>query len=222
MTRESLSDVRDLLQKNSEKLDQIAHCTQSLRSSNRRISILVPESILTTASLHSQQHRLSEDWLASTIGSAEFSFDDIIVNSRAYRSALAAAQQRASKPTSNSKQKPTNQIIITAVSTDGTLQPEEEPALNPKRFVGLDCSICEELLETRLQGERILTTSCGHIHHEICLSLSLHLNDEQARTNCTNCPKCVGADVSRVSKVESYGWSHHDPRPRGYPASVLV
>jgi hypothetical protein len=181
---ESLADIRELLQDHSKTLERIAHRTQSLRSSNRRISQLVPESILSASQT---QNRPSEDRLASTIGSTEFDFDDEVVTARAYRSAFAAVQHKAPKMRTEPVQRDGGVAQIADVWSD------EEPSLHKKRFVGMKCDACEELLEHKLQGERTWMTECEHIHHEKCFLL---LNG-QARTSCPSCPRVTRPSSGR-------------------------
>lgn len=73
---------------------------------------------------------------------------------------------------------------------------DAEPALHRKRFAGLKCDACEELLDHKLQGERTLMTECEHIHHEKCFLL---LNG-QARTSCPSCPR-VTRELSGRSTI---------------------
>lgn len=80
---ESLSDMHRLIGDNSAKLDHIARRSNTLRQKHPNIK--VPESIIDQDSIHEAR---------SIFGDAEFAFDDEVVNSKAYRRAMAQAEAR--------------------------------------------------------------------------------------------------------------------------------
>lgn len=79
---ESIADIRKLVEDNSVTLDQVVKRSRTLRQSHPRVK--VPDSIL------DRQH-LKEDAAdaESILKSAEFAFDDEVINSKAYRRAMA-------------------------------------------------------------------------------------------------------------------------------------
>jgi len=90
--RESLSDIQKVLQENTAMLRACVQRTRSLRHSNPRVNASVPESVLGRKDSESVLH--IDD--TSTIGATEFEFDEVVVNSRAYRRALQSFQKRRS------------------------------------------------------------------------------------------------------------------------------
>lgn len=86
-----MDEIYRQIQKISSFLRQQANRTQSLRMSNPEIH--VPESIL---GVKRSAETIFGD-AASTIAATEFDFDDVIVNSKAYRRAMAMAQGVVSK-----------------------------------------------------------------------------------------------------------------------------
>lgn len=85
---ESLSDIKCLLKDNSAMLKQIATRSRSLRAYHPRVK--VPDSIF---GLDHSVTSISDS--NSIIDQAEFAFDDLVVNSRAYRRAMALAHAKA-------------------------------------------------------------------------------------------------------------------------------
>ena len=88
LLRESLSDIKCLLKDNSAILEQIATRSRSLRASHPRVK--VPDSIF---ELDHSVTSISDS--NSIIDQAEFAFDDLVVNSKAYRRAMALAHAKA-------------------------------------------------------------------------------------------------------------------------------
>ncbi|KAF2868470.1 hypothetical protein BDV95DRAFT_129563 [Massariosphaeria phaeospora] len=90
---ESLADIKQLVQDNSAKLDQVAKRSNTLRKTHP--SIRVPHSVF-------EEQPDSKDLsdVQSVLNSAEFAFDNEVVNSKAYRRAiaLAAAQVQRNDP----------------------------------------------------------------------------------------------------------------------------
>ena len=81
---ESIVDIKKLVEDNSVTLDQVVKRSRTLRQSHPRLK--VPES------LFSQQSLDGKDVDADSIAKAtEFTFDDEVVNSKAYRRAMAMA-----------------------------------------------------------------------------------------------------------------------------------
>jgi hypothetical protein len=81
---ESIADIQKLVQKNSVTLDQVVKRLRTLRQSHPRVK--VPESLL------SQQSRLEHEAdIESIVNATEFTFDDEVVNSKAYRRAMTMA-----------------------------------------------------------------------------------------------------------------------------------
>jgi hypothetical protein len=81
---ESIADIKRLVQDNSARLDQIATRSNTLRKS--RPNIKVPESVFEEGT--DLQSIIDAE---AILRSAEFDFDDEIVNSKAYRRAMALA-----------------------------------------------------------------------------------------------------------------------------------
>lgn len=79
MQMESLSDIHQLLNSNSVKLDQIAKRSNTLRQKHPNMK--VPESVL----------EASTDDTYTIFGDAKFTFDDEVVNSEPYQRAMARA-----------------------------------------------------------------------------------------------------------------------------------
>jgi hypothetical protein len=86
-----MDEIHRQVQKISSFLRQQATRTQSLRMSNPQVH--VPESIL---GIQRSADTIFGD-AASTIAATEFGIDDVIVNSKAYRRAMAMAQVVVSK-----------------------------------------------------------------------------------------------------------------------------
>jgi hypothetical protein len=80
---ESVSDIAKLVEDNSGKLDQVVKRSRTLRQSHPRISA-VPESILRR---EDQQEDVAD--AESIFRSTGFAFDDEVINSKAYRRAMA-------------------------------------------------------------------------------------------------------------------------------------
>lgn len=174
--------MRILLQNQAAAFQQVARRTKSLRSSNREISQLVPESIFSGSESQSQT---SEDRLSSTIGSAEFSFDDTIVNSTVYRKALAAILQR-------SRQKRRKMGFKNENLRD------QKPQVDILTVIR--CDTCGDLLSHRIKGlngvnERVLQTECRHLHHELCLFNQL-LVMGPSRMCCPTCARPSGVNLT--------------------------
>lgn len=89
---ESLSELKQLMRDNNAMISKVAQRSRSLRETHPRIRV----SSIFSADRESTLGRSSTiaSTIASTIDQTEFEFDDTIVNSRAYRRALAAAQKR--------------------------------------------------------------------------------------------------------------------------------
>lgn len=77
---ESLTDMHKLIVDNTRKLDQIAKRSKTLREKHPNIK--VPESVINKDNIDDAQ---------TLLGDAELSFDDEIVNSKAYQTAMAQA-----------------------------------------------------------------------------------------------------------------------------------
>ncbi|KAF2994619.1 hypothetical protein E8E13_003372 [Curvularia kusanoi] len=79
---ESMADIRRLVQDNSSKLDQVMKRSRTLRQAHPRIQ--VPESIFS----YESGVKGAED-AESIVKSTQFDFDDQVINSKAYRRAMA-------------------------------------------------------------------------------------------------------------------------------------
>ena len=79
---ESMADIRKLVEDNSTKLDQVMKRSRTLRQSHPRVQ--VPESIISYES-----GVKGAEVAESIVKSAQFDFDDQVVNSKAYRRAMA-------------------------------------------------------------------------------------------------------------------------------------
>jgi hypothetical protein len=112
---ESTAEIRDLLKKHGNTLDQIKATTRSLRRAYP--SNHVPESIIDTC--RSLESIFQPD--VPTVRDQEFSFDDLVIDSKAYRRAMASAEAAfAAKSRSKLKVEPkpatTNQLHSTPQS----------------------------------------------------------------------------------------------------------
>jgi hypothetical protein len=87
---DSLAEIKRLIEEGRPSLAQAVQKTQSLRYSHPRVNV--------SASIYWNGERddgiETEDYPGSIWSDREFDFDDMIVNSRAYRRALAAARTR--------------------------------------------------------------------------------------------------------------------------------
>ncbi|KAL1642648.1 hypothetical protein SLS58_005419 [Diplodia intermedia] len=92
---ESLQELKQLVRDNNQMISRVAQRSRSLRDTHPRVSSRVAESVF-SSQRESVMSRVPS-MAASTIDQTEFDFDDAVVNSRAYRRALAAAQQRPAK-----------------------------------------------------------------------------------------------------------------------------
>ncbi|KAF2854389.1 hypothetical protein T440DRAFT_388390, partial [Plenodomus tracheiphilus IPT5] len=81
---ESIADVKQLVQENSVTLDLIVKRSRTLRQSHPHVTI--PDSVFNDQIKSKVERAVDADSIAK---SAEFSFDDEIVNSRSYRRAMA-------------------------------------------------------------------------------------------------------------------------------------
>ncbi|KAG9196944.1 hypothetical protein G6514_002894 [Epicoccum nigrum] len=79
---ESMADIRKLVEDNSTKLDQVMKRSRTLRQSHPRVQ--VPESIIS----HESGVKGAEV-AESLVKSAQFDFDEQVINSKAYRRAMA-------------------------------------------------------------------------------------------------------------------------------------
>jgi hypothetical protein len=79
---ESMADIRKLVEDNSTKLDQVMKRSRTLRQSHPRVQ--VPESIISYES-----GVKGAEVAESIVKSAQFDFDDQVINSKAYRRAMA-------------------------------------------------------------------------------------------------------------------------------------
>lgn len=118
---ESVADIRRLVEDNSGKLDQVVKRSRTLRQSHPRIK--VPDSIL------SYDSRLDDAADAESISkSVHFEFDDQVINSKAYRRAMALY-------TSNTDTKGAGpvEVEVEAAEEDsteiGTIQGPEHPTI---------------------------------------------------------------------------------------------
>lgn len=92
MRRDSLLEITQLLQQKAPELKENVDRTESLRQSHPSVKMKVARSIFSREDRKSV-YSAADSMVASS--ELEFDFDDMIVNSTAYRRALAAAQQRA-------------------------------------------------------------------------------------------------------------------------------
>lgn len=108
-SRDSLSEIKKLLQSNAPDLQKTVERTHSLRLSHPKIDV--------APSLFSQEDRSSlyavTDYL-QTPSELDFDFDDIVVNSTAYRRVLAAAR----RPVSTAKQDDSERLTAFAEVSD--------------------------------------------------------------------------------------------------------
>ncbi|KAJ4367056.1 1,2-dihydroxy-3-keto-5-methylthiopentene dioxygenase [Neocucurbitaria cava] len=95
---ESIADIRKLVADNSVTLDQVVRRSRTLRQAHPRVK--VPDSIFS----HEIPTKDSAD-AESIIKSAEFAFDDEVINSKAYRKAMAFYMSHNEAKTSNIQEK---------------------------------------------------------------------------------------------------------------------
>ncbi|KAB2570420.1 hypothetical protein DBV05_g10889 [Lasiodiplodia theobromae] len=86
---QSLQELKQLVRDSNQKISQVAQRSRSLRETHPRIRV----SSVFSRDRDSVLGR-TPSVSASTIDQTEFEFDDAVVNSKAYRRALAAAQKR--------------------------------------------------------------------------------------------------------------------------------
>jgi hypothetical protein len=108
---ESIADIQKLVQDNSVTLDQVVKRSRTLRQSHPRIK--VPESLFNKQSRHGEEADTE-----SIAKATEFTFDDEVVNSKAYRRAMAMA---LSNPNIQSK---------VAQGSEIELQPDDPTAMD--------------------------------------------------------------------------------------------
>lgn len=114
---ESLTELKQLMRDNNAMMSKVAQRSKSLRQTHPLIRV---------SSVFSKERDSVID-NASTIGQTEFEFDDAIVNSRAYRRALAAAQNRPSTGRSVTEPPPESLPSVEKLKIeDPTRQPEKE------------------------------------------------------------------------------------------------
>ncbi|KAF1839064.1 hypothetical protein BDW02DRAFT_636030 [Decorospora gaudefroyi] len=87
---ESIVDIKKLVEENSVALDQVVKRSRTLRQSHPRVK--VPESMFSQ-----QSQAVDEADAESVMKAAEFAFDDEVVNSKAYRRAMATVLSNAQK-----------------------------------------------------------------------------------------------------------------------------
>ena len=117
---ESMADIRKLVEDNSGKLDQVVKRSKTLRQSHPRIA--VPESIF---SYDSGVADASD--AESLVKSTHFEFDDQVVNSKAYRRAMARYTMNATDMVADLEEPEAVEIEVAEEdSTDmGTIQGPE-------------------------------------------------------------------------------------------------
>lgn len=93
--RDTLGDIRRMLQANQATLRSSTSTTQSLRQSHP--SVTIPASIYDAT--HNENENINPDGGSIMAASdIEFGFDDLVIDSRAYRRAFVSARSRAQAP----------------------------------------------------------------------------------------------------------------------------
>lgn len=109
---ESISDIRQLVEDNTVALDQMVKRSRTLRQTHPRVR--VPDSIF------SRQSQTEDAADADSITkSAEFAFDDEVINSKAYRRAMALYTVNAKKAETIHERRPT-EAGVEAAEDDST------------------------------------------------------------------------------------------------------
>ena len=122
---ESLADIRRLVADNSITLDQVVKRSRTLRQSHPCVE--VPETIL---SPHDQASNAAD--AESILKSADFTFDNEVINSRAYRRAMALYTSRSSNPALDPPGADIEDDDITAVETNQAIDNLDESMANTK------------------------------------------------------------------------------------------
>ncbi|KAI4681537.1 hypothetical protein J4E81_009895 [Alternaria sp. BMP 2799] len=111
---ESIADIKKLVEDNSVTLDQVVKRSRTLRQSHPRLK--VPESLFDRKGLSD-----NEADVESIAKATEFTFDDEVVNSKAYRRAMAIAMSTSRHEIDASEE------TGTAVPEDSSIAPETTP-----------------------------------------------------------------------------------------------
>jgi hypothetical protein len=97
---ESIADIKKLVEDNSVTLDQVVKRSRTLRQSHPRLK--VPESLFNQKDVN--DYEIDTESIAKA---TEFTFDDEVVNSKAYRRAMALAMSTSRKRSNASKESDT-------------------------------------------------------------------------------------------------------------------
>ncbi|EME44979.1 hypothetical protein DOTSEDRAFT_70881, partial [Dothistroma septosporum NZE10] len=68
-----------------------------------------------------------------------------------------------------------------------------------RNFMGSSCAACDEPLEHKLRGERVLSLACGHVAHEACFYE--YVKEFEAK-DCPVCGQVLGLDTTRGGNVD--------------------
>jgi hypothetical protein len=141
-TRQSLSASNHFLAENRPLLQDTVARSRSLRNSTFP-SLKVPESIF--------EGRGSGAFLdgSSTIGSAEFDFDDDVVNSTVYRRAMAAAKQHSSTRRKVKSVVEGDLIDLSEVESDDDTEIADSSTRDLEELVSRGSSTATKLSHTR-------------------------------------------------------------------------
>jgi hypothetical protein len=115
--RESIADIKRLVQDNSERMEQVVKRSKTLRDKHPNIN--VPATILDK----SDPKTLSD--VQSILTSTEFAFDEEVINSKAYRRAMAMATMRADAKDPGTGVVDSDYIDLASSSLDGETKVDE-------------------------------------------------------------------------------------------------
>jgi hypothetical protein len=124
---QSIPDMEKLVQDNSSKMDQVVKRSKTLRQSHPRISN-VPESIL-----RRKDHKEDVSDAESIFKSAGFAFDDEVLNSKAYRRAMATYAAHADAADLSTLEFEIVDDDSTALGTIAPGDPHKPPPLDIKK-----------------------------------------------------------------------------------------
>ncbi|KAI4945749.1 hypothetical protein J4E91_007662 [Alternaria rosae] len=133
---ESIADIKKLVEDNSVTLDQVVKRSRTLRQSHPRLKL--PESLFDRKGLN--ENEADVDSIAKA---TEFTFDDEVVNSKAYRRAMAMAMSTSRQGSNASKESTTavpegSSTALETISPSDDQSEREEPTTLPLSSLGKD------------------------------------------------------------------------------------
>lgn len=125
MNRNTLDEIKKMIQKKRSTIQATARTTKSLRSGNP--SVRVP------ASIYDGGNGITNNDVASVIAPSEinFEFDDLVINSQAYRRVFAQARARfgTAGDQNSSEQQTTTAVVDVSVSAMTKPSDDSKPQL---------------------------------------------------------------------------------------------